>query len=47
MKKIKASAFLSSILVLFTCLLFLQMYQQLFRDGMINNQLLIEYLQNN
>lgn len=47
MKKIKASALLSSVLVLLTCLLFLRMYQQLFSDGMVNDHLIIAYLQQN
>lgn len=45
--KLKASALLSSVLVLSTCLIFVQFYQLIFRDCMQNNLLLIQYLLNN
>ncbi|WEV39216.1 hypothetical protein OZX58_02965 [Lactobacillus sp. ESL0680] len=46
-QKVKASALLSSVLVLTTCLLFLQFYQEVYRVSMKNDLLLIEYLVNN
>ncbi|QFG51482.1 hypothetical protein LA749_05535 [Lactobacillus acetotolerans] len=46
-KMIKGSVLLSSMLVLTTCLLFLQFYQQVYHDSMENNLLLIEYLLSN
>ncbi len=46
-KMLKASALLSSVLVLTTCLIFLQFYQELYRNSMENDFLLIEYLLNN
>lgn len=45
--KFKASALLSSVLVLSTCLIFVQFYQLIFRDCMQNNLLLIQYLLTN
>lgn len=44
---LKASALLSSVLVLTTCLIFLQFYQEIYRNSMENDFLLIEYLLNN
>lgn len=44
--KVKASALLSSVLVLATCIVFIQFYQTVYRDSMENNLLLIEYLIN-
>lgn len=44
MMKLRASALLSSVLVLTTCLLFLQFYQETYCSSMQNNTLLIEYL---
>jgi hypothetical protein len=44
--KLKASALLSSVLVLSTCLIFLQFYQEIYRNDMKNNYLIIEYLLN-
>ncbi len=44
---LKASALLSSVLVLTTCLIFLQFYQKIYRNSMENDFLLIEYLLNN
>ena len=46
-KMLKASALLSSVLVLTTCLIFLQFYQEIYRNSMENDFLLIEYLLNN
>lgn len=46
-QKTRGSALLSSVLVLTTCLIFLQFYQQIYRDSMQNDFLLIEYLLNN
>ena len=46
-KMLKASALLSSVLVLTTCLIFLQFYQEIYRNSMKNDFLLIEYLLNN
>ncbi|AIS09016.1 hypothetical protein LACWKB8_0743 [Lactobacillus sp. wkB8] len=46
-KLLKASALLSSVLVLTTCLIFLQFYQEIYRNSMENDFLLIEYLLNN
>ncbi len=47
MKKIKGSALLSSMLVLMTCILFLQLYLQIYQAEIQNEQMIIEYLQNN
>ena len=44
---LKASALLSSVLVLTTCLIFLHFYQKIYRNSMENDFLLIEYLLNN
>ena len=46
-KMLKASALLSSVLVLTTCLIFLKFYQELYRNSMENDFLLIEYILNN
>ena len=46
-KMLKASTLLSSVLVLTTCLIFLQFYQEIYRNSMENDFLLIEYLLNN
>ncbi|TSO26089.1 hypothetical protein FOD82_03170 [Lactobacillus sp. LL6] len=43
-KTLKASALLSSVLVLTTCLLFLAVYRQIFHDSMENNIMIIDYL---
>ena len=44
--KLKANAFLSSILVLITCLIFIQFYLDIYQESMENDFLLIEYLIN-
>lgn len=44
--KVKGSAFLSSILVLVTTLLFIKMYQDIYLSSMENNILIIKYLVN-
>lgn len=46
-KESKASALLSSVLVLTTCLLFLTLYRQIFHDSMENNIMIIDYLISN
>lgn len=46
-KKLKASALLSSILVLATCLLFFKLYQDILHRNIQNNQMIVEYLDNN
>lgn len=46
-KKLKASALLSSVLVLATGLLFIALYQQIYHDTMENNILIIDYLLSN
>lgn len=43
MKKLKASAFLSAMLILIFCILFVTYYQQAFLMNIKNNQLLIQY----
>lgn len=45
--KVKASTLLSSVLVLTTCLLFLQIYQAVYHDSIESDLLLIEYLIDN
>lgn len=42
--KVKGSALLSSVLVLMTTLLFIKMYQDIYRASMENNRLIIECL---
>ncbi len=44
--RLKANAFLSSILVLITCLIFIQFYLDIYQESMENDFLLIEYLIN-
>lgn len=46
MKKIKGSAFLSSVLVLTTCLLFLKFFTTNIKIKMTNEQLIVKYLEN-
>lgn len=43
-RHVRASALLSSMLVLMTTLLFIKMYQDIYRASMENNQLIIECL---
>lgn len=43
-KKVKASVFLSSLLILITCLLFLKFYQELIHDTVENDLMMIKYL---
>ena len=45
--RLKANDFLSSILVLITCLIFIQFYLDVYQESMENDFLLIEYLINN
>lgn len=45
--KIRGNALLSSVLVLTTCLIFVQFYLEVYQESMENNFLLIEYLINN
>ena len=45
--KIGSNALLSSVLVLTTCLIFIQFYLEIYQESMENNFLLIEYLINN
>lgn len=44
MRSVKGSALLSSVLVLMTTLLFIKMYQDIYRTSMENNRLIIECL---
>ena len=44
--RLKANSFLSSILVLITCLIFIQFYLDIYQESMENDFLLIEYLIN-
>lgn len=46
-QKIKGSALLGSVLVLFTCLFFLSYYQELLHDSLINREMMIEYFEEN
>lgn len=44
--KIKGSALFSSVLVLLTALLFIKMYQDIYRASMENNIMIMKYLTN-
>lgn len=44
-KKLKASALLSSVLVLVTCLIYIMFYQQILSNNIENNQMIIKYLE--
>lgn len=44
--KLDASAFLSAILLLFVCILFITYYQQSFMMNLENNLMLLKYLNN-
>lgn len=44
MTKVDASAFLSAVLLLFACILFVTYYQQVFMTNLENNLLLLKYL---
>lgn len=46
-KKVKASALLSSILVLTTCLIYVSLYQQVYCQNLENSRLIIKYLEDN
>ena len=45
--KIRGNALLSSVLVLTTCLIFIQFYLEIYQESMENNFLLVDYLINN
>ena len=45
-RKIKGSALFSSVLVLLTALLFIKMYQDIYRASMENNIMIMKYLMN-
>ncbi|GBG04589.1 hypothetical protein LrDSM24759_05030 [Lactobacillus rodentium] len=44
--KVRGSAMLSAILLLFACILFVTFYQEVFMKNLENNLLLLKYLNN-